>query len=472
MLAATTRGGMNCSTTTAVGIFDGDIQTNMSDQEGVTEVAPGNAVAGDKSPEGEILTPQHSFTRSRSLSLDSLLDGAMFSPLHVSDATTGEATSRRDAIGSLGAIGANQLSPILRPNESSAPHRLTVEEINAENETMESTICENEPTLVAQTDESVPTHAALETVDSEESTPDSNDSFVSTSSTREAEIQLAQQQAGASGLAFIQGLRGAAHRRKMNLTRSRDSLAAKERERREEDERLAAERARLAEMNQNQHSASPDSPHEFRARPLPKSNRMSGVSGLPKVVKRPVTTPFSPLLGARRKSMPVAMESKGSTNLKRIDETETTTFKARPFAKNVVNEGGRAGVPKVPKRPTTVPFSPLLGARRPKNLTRRHSMNTSGQSRSTDSDSMPLGLEFVPSDAENSENVVVKTVPRQPEIVFKEFQLQSTVRAQKRAVFDEYRKQRWEERQQEELEKRRERIRRLERELGELRWEL
>ena len=38
-------------------------------------------------------------------------------------------------------------------------------------------------------------------------------------------------------------------------------------------------------------------------------------------------------------------------------EEELQAFRARPVAKTVIYGGGRAGVPKVPKRPTTTPFS-------------------------------------------------------------------------------------------------------------------
>lgn len=41
----------------------------------------------------------------------------------------------------------------------------------------------------------------------------------------------------------------------------------------------------------------------FRARPLPPST-FAGVTGVPKVAKRPTTEPFSPILGARRKQDP------------------------------------------------------------------------------------------------------------------------------------------------------------------------
>ena len=470
----------------------------------------------------------------------------------------------RSGIGSVGLLGGQMLSPILRSSEfgihvqydidleSSHHIRQSISPIQDEEQKGKGNTEMPEPVVAA----SVKSHISAELPETtgntdgnsvtEQKSPELNESLVSTGSNCEEAIQLAQQQAGASGQAFIQGLRGAAHRRKMNLTRSRDSLAAKEKERREEAERLAKEKLLKIQNAINGDEVEPVSTFEFRARPLPKSAQTQGVAGLPKIVKRQPTVPCSPLLGTRRASMPSTVVSKATlqpesndrernsfharpipkavmnkggqsgvpkvpkrpntvpfspqlgarrsrvssqpppgtrrasmlsvpmskTNLQpENDSTRRNSFHARPVPKSVMNKGGQSGVPKVPKRPKTVPFSPLLGDRRPKAHSRRHSVCVGRERRSASSDCTPIGLAFV-LDTENQENKANCVVQANPIPEFKEFTLRSTIRAEKRAEFDEYRKKRWEERQQEDIRLRRERIRRLERELGELRWEL
>jgi hypothetical protein len=323
------------------------------------------------------------------------------------------------------------------------------------------------------------------TEDAKDASPASNTSIMSTGSTREEEIQLAQQQVGASAQAFIQGLRGAAHRRKMNLTRSRDSLAAKEKERREDSLRIAMQKKEddlAKQMTAQEEAVDGTSPHSFRAKPMPKTSGTQGASGLygvPKVAKRQTTTPCSPMLGVRRNAFN-AMGRRAKVTEEHNppgDEGSAPLPHAKPKAITQKVNVGQAGIPKVPKRPTTVPFSPLLGPRRPHAINRRHSMSTSRQWKSSetcDSDGTPVGLAFVAENQENSPLPAGRTTPLLPPTpaYYQEFELQSTLRAQKRAVFDEQRKQRGEARQQEESRQRRERIRRLERELGELRWEL
>eukprot|EP00977_Amphora_coffeiformis_P005719 scaffold1211_cov169-Amphora_coffeaeformis.AAC.18 len=471
--------------------------------------------------EEQLNTPRKSFQSSRSLSLDSLVAGTMASEKGSAVLSDGDPNCR--GIGSVSVLGGQLLSPILRSSEFGLK-RNEHDADESENARLVAVPSQMQPTSPEDTNDKSPdkTNAAsqcqeAEVHDNSQEEENGSKRRSSTGSTKEDDIFLAQKQAGASAQAFIQGLRGAAHRRKMNLTRSRDSLAAKEKERKEEAERMAIQKTSNLEIDQQEKVEKRSSQHEFRARALPRSTRMGGVAGLPKIVKRPVTTPFSPLLGARRASMPAEIQSieniqqqnrpggvaglpkadkkpvttpfspklgarrtsmvavQEKSTHQRTENTNTAPFRARPIPKTVVEVGGQSGVPKVSKRPTTVPSSPLLGPRRPKADGRRHSMMVARQSDSTltASDSTPLGLEFV-DDSENQENRPAHRPAVDDVLVpqFKEFQLQSSIRAQKRAAFDEIRKLRWEARQQEELDQRRERIRRLERELGELRWEL
>jgi hypothetical protein len=99
----------------------------------------------------------------------------------------------------------------------------------------------------------------------------------------------------------------------MNLTRSRDSLAAKEREQREliAASKASREQRRLSEPpptslpdgTRKQASDPANSFKAFKALPLPSYTGLKGhggLSGVPKVEKKQATMASSPMLGARR----------------------------------------------------------------------------------------------------------------------------------------------------------------------------
>jgi hypothetical protein len=309
------------------------------------------------------------------------------------------------------------------------------------------------------------------------------------------DMQRTTEELGASRNAFIQRLRGAAFRRKMNLTRSRDSLVAKEREHREaiaasETARLQheqLERENIKCANQRRLSVPSISKleqmdHTFKARPVPVTTGLAGSGGLfgvPKVEKRPTTTPFSPLLGARRQQS----RSNHSRHVTGDSGANATTFHARslPKTNSQIGAAGQSGVPKVPKRPVTVPRSPLLGTRRnqhsnPSNRSKtdfldcsnnkmfknegklRHSIEPSNSEHSL------LGLELC-CQKENDEEVV--TTPRKT--MTQPFVPHSTARAQRRAEYDMQREKNEARRKEEERQKRKERIQTLRKELGVLR---
>lgn len=321
------------------------------------------------------------------------------------------------------------------------------------------------------------------------------------------EMQRTTEELGASRNAFIQRLRGAAFRRKMNLTRSRDSLVAKEREHREamaasmaakmQQEQQDRESLLLKCKNQRSSSSIPSTAkmeqfdHTFKARPVPVTTGLAGSGGLfgvPKVEKRPTTTPLSPRLGVRRQSHRIKSArhaEEDSCDQPFHGDTGATTFHARPLPKTNGHLGaaGQFGVPKVPKRPVTVPLSPLLGTRRstqhivPSNRSktefvdcsnnktihdegkRKHSVEPSNSEHSL------LGLELC-SQKENDEEAVItprNTATTQP------FVPHSTARALKRAEYDMLREKNEARRKEEERQKRKERIETLRKELGVLR---
>jgi hypothetical protein len=359
---------------------------------------------------------------------------------------------------------------------------------------------------------------------------------------------------------FIERLRSAAHRRKLAMAKSRDSLAAKEREQQQHAMEESKKRAELAakaaaeaaeeakrvleekiEAKRKQKVAEEEA--MFKARPLPSTNGvkgMGGLAGVPKVETKPTTTPFSPLLGNRRKSKnkikaleppktlhkPKAMgpkavlapSTKTKTNAKSSNtDNGGTTFKARPLPKSngVAGNGGQLGIPKVSKRPVTVPFSPLLGNRR-KSIPSTDSSSmpkpfgSNGKSRSAgnvlegqqdsarqsllsdctnlnqsssaskysfiSAGKSPLvGLNFLattPSSVHarystgEEENITPKNVTSTAYIPH------STIRAQKRAAYDAVREEREEERHEQEKLKLEAQIREMHRHLRTLRHDL
>ena len=214
------------------------------------------------------------------------------------------------------------------------------------------------------------------------------------------DLTSAKKNLDASSMAFIERLRGAAHRRKLRVARSRDSLAAKEKEHllsiASANERRQLMASKEAPVNTHAISTQPTAALEpsykpFKARPVPSTTGHvgnGGQIGVPKVEKKPATTPFSPLLGARRpqkeklpsinsptRNVPrrstsrlvsMVAESLTPKKSKSRGHSASMTFKARPAPPTTgfMGQGGQVGVPKVTKRPVTVPESPSLGNRR------------------------------------------------------------------------------------------------------------
>jgi hypothetical protein len=219
------------------------------------------------------------------------------------------------------------------------------------------------------------------------------------------DLSSARKRIDESSNEFIERIRSAAHKRKVAMTRSRDSLAAKEQEQilSIAESKLKAENARAQEAEktpsiktQRTKSELVVSNKQFKARPLPATTGekgMGGLVGVPKVESKPTTTPFSPLLGSRRRE-PIkikALEKPKPPSVKKDVEIRKSSrpttqdvnnrraslpvtlpcnapaaFRARPVpaSTGLQGHGGQVGVPKVPKRPVTIPSSPCLGPRR------------------------------------------------------------------------------------------------------------
>ena len=216
------------------------------------------------------------------------------------------------------------------------------------------------------------------------------------SSSTYRDLTSAKKHVDASSLAFIERLRGAAHRRKLQVARSRDSLAAKERiqlltiatAKERQLTVVPSASTMLAESRPSQGGSDTVDPYRpFKARPVPSTTGhigSGGQIGIPKVEKKPTTTPFSPLLGSRRPqkeeiraldpvrnkasrpSLSRSVEPDQKSLNRNQSQGQTVSFKARPVPSTtgIQGHGGQAGVPKIAKRPVTVPSSPCLGKRR------------------------------------------------------------------------------------------------------------
>lgn len=467
----------------------------MENNAAVSDDAAASPNGFDEREEVRTPTTRQSLQSFQSLSLDSLLD--------VLDTSQDEAS--RSRIGRDSFLGGGvPLSPIPRSSEVGLrmedKNEQEKEESNSSsNHGKQPPILEEQEDLSERRDEDL--SERLELADENNSKPDNQDTSetndnlqnetntlsknqnaVSKDSTkREDAIQLAQLEAGASSKALFQGLRNAAGQRNMDLIRRRDSLAAKEHERRQEQEaeRIANQKQEASKNSSHDDKGMSTSHHEFRARPVPKSSRTGGLSGLPKVAKRPVTTAHTPKVASRRSSMHVTAKPKSKIF---EEEPEQQNFRARPLPTTIMKQGCLSGVPKIPKRPLTVPFSPLLGARRPRSTQRRHSVAVGVRSQpapgsfstTSSNDSTPLGLQFLSDSSDDRENSRPEQTPQTNQKVpeFNEFKLQSTTRAKQRAAFDEVQKERMEEAKKKERRELENRIKRLDRELGELKWKL
>ena len=265
----------------------------------------------------------------------------------------------------------------------------------------------NESTLLAPSAAS--NDDSLNALLSPPATYPSTDSLADPSHT--SDLSSAKKKLGASSHALVERLRGAAQKRKLLVTRSRDSFVAKEQKQKQSLENLTSHTEEEEEVYepeapepirptvQKRHFEGINPVREFKARPLPATTGDlggGGQAGVPKVSKRPSTVPSSPLLGNRRRLKEGGVgESKAYQKVKEEErrrmemtkeassrklsvsnaaskkppstDTPHVPFKARPLPATTgdLGHGGQTGVPKVAKRSPTIPSSPLLGHRRP-----------------------------------------------------------------------------------------------------------
>ena len=427
----------------------------------------------------------------------------------------------------------SELSPISRGRNSDASQEsLHCDGLDCEAATLQE--------ITEKTNESQTTQVLSDDSDKEAYHQATEPSSPSQPEEAMCDLTSVRKQVGKSSHEFIERIQNAARRRKVAMTRSRDSLAAKELERlRSHDEKHVVDEHTSdtctdgAKREEGPSNPVPDN-KAFKARPLPPTTGSlgnGGLDGVPKVEKRPTTTPFSPLLGARRprkmkiKALAKPKEHKTSKSVSK-EQTKPTSqeiqptshiskpatakidglarpFKARsvPLAVRTANNGGQYGIPKVEKRPVTVPMSPLLGPRRftrstsngtdspkkdvtqqgtPKKSnsiggTRRLVRSLSGTSKSTpqyatkDSPSL-FGLQLLTTPKNTAEENDENSTPNIG--YFKGFELHSTKRATKRAEFEVRRKTMFEARIQREIQDREKTIQSINRDLQVLRREL
>jgi hypothetical protein len=292
-----------------------------------------------------------------------------------------------------------------------------------------------------------------------------NDSNASASS---SVIDLAKKQIDASSHAFLQQIKGAAHRRKNQVLQSRDSLLQKElRLKDEQRQNNAVSQQDFATLVAASSTTTNPFFKPFKARPMP-STKGSGQAGVPKVDKKPTTTPFSPLLGPRRRQTPA---SATTTNTKPTSSS-MPLFRARPLPSGFHKGSGQVGIPKVSKKPTTVPQSPLLGFRRTP-AQKKHAPSpqrlSSALSAADISSNSLVGLALLsPAQPSDAENVPPPPTPAIASTVAV-YIPHSSKRAQQRARYDEQRQSREEQRLQEGKQTLDKEIRVKRKELGKLR---
>lgn len=266
----------------------------------------------------------------------------------------------------------------------------------------------------------------------------------------------------------VEKLRGAAFKRRMDVSRSRDSLLAKEQRQRAQNQEVVQDPE--AGKSCAEVIAQKDQPLEFnktqfKALPLPKTTGCEGsfgLSGVPAVKKKGITKASSPILGRRR---------------------QQTTSSAQPESKKasmlppVKEVGGLAGIPRVFKKPTTVPRSPMLGRRRAQSVkpasNRRPSLpvmrRKSVESNSSTSSGSLLGLAIC-TNKENPGPSAIETPTARKSLQV--FVPHSTKRAAERRAYEIRRAEHEQAQRENQKRERKVLIKRLERDIEKIRLKL
>lgn len=269
----------------------------------------------------------------------------------------------------------------------------------------------------------------------------------------------------------VEKLRGAAFRRRMDVSRSRDSLLAKEQRQREQnqvvvqvpviDDKLIGGEPKKRQSNTK--------PGHFKALPLPKTTGCEGsfgLSGVPAIKTKGTTAAHSPMLGRRRQKKISVSANHSSTRV--------------PLPPPIVNEGGLAGIPMIFKKATTVPRSPLLGRRRAQSVkpevNRRPSLpimkRKSVESNSTNSSGSLLGLAICTSKENDSAPPALETPTVTRRKSLQPFIPHSTKRAAARNAYDIRRAEHEQTRRENQKRERKVLIKRLERDIEKIRLKL
>lgn len=307
------------------------------------------------------------------------------------------------------------------------------------------------------------------------------ESLTRVSDLRADELMKTKERLRATSQEFIEHLRGASVRRKMNISRSRDALVSKERERRET---VSSKVISTVSHHVEKTAKSTTMVKHFTARPVPKyagKDGNGGLSGVPKVEKRSLTVARSPLLGARRTSGMKECAKEKSRTVSSSSDKENFSFKARPLPRAIrLGYAGQSGVPKVEKRPTTNPESPLLGYRRavspsssdsgiPTKVEFSVSQHLESSATRARRFNQPLAGLRVLHEGNSARRQSGSIITSYQGVCNNTFGLHSTVRAQKRAQFERQRIFNEDQRKREEQLKRKEQIKSLYKVLGSLR---
>mmetsp|Transcript_18093 Transcript_18093/g.27372 ORF Transcript_18093/g.27372 Transcript_18093/m.27372 type:complete len:592 (+) Transcript_18093:27-1802(+) len=180
-------------------------------------------------------------------------------------------------------------------------------------------------------------------------------------------IDSARKKIGASSHAFMEQLRGAANRRKDQVIRSRDSLVAKQNDIKETTKKAIDAVVETKESLDLQIKKEISTMKHFRALPLTSTSSRGGMIGIRKVEKKKSTVPVSPLLGARRSGKEMKdISEKVVDSIAKTQESLGLQMQFRALQMpSTSSRGGMVGIRKVEKKKSTMPVSPLLGARRP-----------------------------------------------------------------------------------------------------------
>jgi len=241
------------------------------------------------------------------------------------------------------------------------------------------------------------------------------------------DLSSAKKNLNAQSSALVERLRGAAHKRMISITRSRDSLAAKESLHLEKLVEVPGhdEEGVNAEGSDDTGRIEGDIGGTMAMEPKRNLRTACKPVGVPAVQKRLATVPISPKLGTRRILALSKLSEKVESGVKSKSSAAKTIQQTTPISANA----DQHGVPKVKRRPQTIPKSPLLGARRkPDNKQSSTKLKTSEKKVYKSPHTSPVGLSFLsktPSYKSSSgeENVAP-------------FTLHSSIRAKERAEFE------------------------------------